>query len=140
MKGVSAAYEPTQSTCATSTWRAPSRCRISASRRRGEPSAAVAAGAGASTAGALRCHASVGSARSGSRIAQSANRAVGEESISAPPATAPTSAPASIAPSWALVAAARRSALKRSTTSARCAVLAAFSPMYTVAAARASTT
>jgi hypothetical protein len=51
----------------------------------------------------------------------------------------PASAPASIAPSWAPVAAARRSAAKRSATSARCAVLAAFRPTYTVAAASAST-
>ena len=59
--------------------------------------------------------------------------------MSAPPTTVPASAPTSIAPSWALVAAARRSSAKRSATSARCAVLAALSPTYTVAAASART-
>ena len=59
--------------------------------------------------------------------------------MSAPPTTVPASAPASIAPSWALVAAARRSSAKRSATSARCAVLAALRPTYTVAAASART-
>jgi hypothetical protein len=74
------------------------------------------------------CQTSVGSASSGRSSAHSAKTAADEASISAPPTTVPASAPTSMAPSWALVAAARRFSEKRSATSARWAVLAALSP------------